>query len=92
MFRVRQAAPFSQVGIDFAGPLFVRQDRGGNCSSKVYMALFSCCVTRTIHLELVCNLSAETFLRCLRRFAARRGFLISQYQIMLKLSRQQRKL
>ena len=72
-FRVRQAAPFSQVGIDFAGPLFVTQDQGGNCSSKVYIALFSCCVTRAIHLELVRNLSPETFLRCLRRFAARRG-------------------
>ena len=72
-FRVRQAAPFSQVGIDFAGPLFVKQDQGGNYSSEVYIALFSCCVTRAIHLELVCNLSAETFLRCLRRFAARGG-------------------
>ena len=72
-FRVRQAAPFSQVGIDLAGPLFVKQDQGGNCFSKVYIALFSCCVTRAIHLQLVCNLSAETFLRCLRRFAARRG-------------------
>ena len=50
-FRVRQAAPFSQVGIDFAGPIFVKQDQGGNCSSKVYIALFSCCVTRAIHLE-----------------------------------------
>ena len=72
-FRVRQAASFSQVGIDFAGPLCVKQDQGGNCSSNVYIALFSCCVTRAIHLELECNLSAETFLRCLRRFAARRG-------------------
>ena len=71
--RVRQAAPFSQVGIDFAGPLFVKQVQGGSCSSKVYIALFSCCVTRAMHLELVCNLSAETFLGCLRRFAARRG-------------------
>ena len=72
-FRVRQAAPFSQVGIDFAGPLFVKQVQGGSCSSKVYIALFSCCVTRAMHLELVSNLSAETFLGCLRRFAARRG-------------------
>ena len=60
-FRVRQAAPFSQVGIDFAGPLFVKQDQGGNCSSKVYIALSLCCVTRAIHLKLVCNLLAENF-------------------------------
>ena len=72
-FRVRQSAPFSQVGIDFAGPLFVKQVQDGSCSSKVYIALFSCCVTRAMHLELVCNLSAETFSGCLRKFAARRG-------------------
>jgi hypothetical protein len=70
-FRVREAAPFSKVGIDFAGPLFVRCST--KCSRKVYIALFSCCVTRAIHLELVRDLSAETFLCCLRRFAARRG-------------------
>ena len=39
----------------------------------MYVALFSCCVTRAIHLELVRDLSADTFLRSLRRFAARRG-------------------
>ena len=70
-FRVREAAPFSNVGIDFAGPLFVKCC--SKCPSKVYIALFSCCVTRAIHLELVRDLSAETFLCCLRRFAARRG-------------------
>ena len=69
-FRVKQAAPFSKVGIDFAGPFMKCCPK---CSSKVYIALFSYCVTRAIHLELVRDLSAETFLCCLRRFAARRG-------------------
>ena len=53
-FRVREAAPFSKVGVDFGGPLFVRCC--AKCSSKVYIALFSCCVTKAIHLELVRNL------------------------------------
>ena len=30
-------------------------------------------VTRAVHLDIVCDLSAGTFLRCLKRFAARRG-------------------
>ena len=40
---------------------------------KVYIALFSCAVTRAIHLDLTEDLGTETFLRCLRRFIARRG-------------------
>ena len=42
-------------------------------SSKVRIALFTCAVTRAVHLELVADLSAPTFRRCLRRFIARRG-------------------
>ena len=70
-FRVREAPPFSRVGVDFAGPLYVKSKTGG--MEKVYIALFSCCVTRAIHLELVEDLSAAAFRHCLRRFAARYG-------------------
>ena len=58
-FRVREAPPFSRVSSKTGG------------MEKVYLALFSCCVTRAIHLELVEDLSAAAFRRCLRRFAAR---------------------
>ena len=70
-FGVRPAPPFSKVGVDFAGPLFVKGE--GLQTRKVYFALFTCCVTRAVHLELVEDLSVETFKRCLRRFVARRG-------------------
>lgn len=70
-FRVRQSTPFSKVGIDFAGPLFVKCKTGEMVKS--YLALFTCCVTRAVHLDLVADLTATTLLRCLRRFAARRG-------------------
>ena len=40
---------------------------------KVYIALFSCCVTRAVRLELVEDLSAAAFRRCLRRFTAKNG-------------------
>jgi hypothetical protein len=67
-FRVRQAAPYSKVGVDFAGPLYYKDSSG---MQKAYVALFSCCVTRALYLDLVKDLEAPTFKRCLRRFAAR---------------------
>lgn len=70
-FRVRQTAPFTNTGVDFAGPLSIKGT--GNSIEKAYIALFTCCVTRAIHLDLVGDLSAPAFLRCLRRFVSRRG-------------------
>ena len=35
--------------------------------------MFTCCVTRAVHLELVPDLTPQTFLRSLKRFVARRG-------------------
>ena len=70
-FRVTQAPPFSRVGGDFAGTFFVKE-KGGKVS-KTYLALFSCCITRALHLELVEYLTTFTFINCLCRFSSRRG-------------------
>ncbi|XP_077509396.1 uncharacterized protein LOC144120648 [Amblyomma americanum] len=50
--------------------LYTRRKDG---SSKSCIALFTCATTRSIHLELVSNLTTECFLLALRRFVARRG-------------------
>ena len=70
-FLVKQAKPFSTIGVDFAGPLFVRKE--GNQTEKVYIALFTCSSTRAVHLDLVEDMCASTFLRCFRKFVARKG-------------------
>lgn len=70
-FRVRQAEPFSRTGVDFAGPLLVKAGNGK--FRKEYVSLFTCCVTRAVHLDLVQGMQAPVFRRCLRRFTARRG-------------------
>eukprot|EP00112_Aurelia_sp_Birch-Aquarium-sp1_P020281 Seg5190.1 transcript_id=Seg5190.1/GoldUCD/mRNA.D3Y31 product="hypothetical protein" protein_id=Seg5190.1/GoldUCD/D3Y31 len=69
-FRVKEKHAFSSVGIDFAGPLYVKSTSVQN--KKVYLALFTCGVSRALHLELVPDLSTATFLRCFKRFVSRR--------------------
>ena len=41
----------------------------------MYVLLITCCSTIDIHLELATDMSADTFIRCLRRLTARRGTL-----------------
>ncbi|XP_035217097.1 uncharacterized protein LOC118190490 [Stegodyphus dumicola] len=64
---VENAAAFEVVGIDLAGPLFVKR---GN---KVWMVFYTCVLYRAIHLELITSLSTDAFLLSFRRFVARRG-------------------
>ena len=42
-------------------------------NKKVYIALFTCAVSRAVHLELVTDLSTDTFLHAFGRFISRRG-------------------
>ena len=72
-FRVRESPSFSYTAVDFAGPLYVRGQTVANDSAKVWICLFTCCVSRAIHLELVLDMTTATFIRCVKRFAARRG-------------------
>lgn len=45
-----------------------------NKSGKAWICLFTCFVTRAVHLDIVLDISTEkTFIRCLKRFAAQRG-------------------
>ena len=71
-FRVTPSAHFDQTTCDFAGPLFCKPS-GEDATNKCYIALFTCCATKSVHLELVSNLTAECFIRGFRRFSARRG-------------------
>ena len=67
--RVKQAPPFSVTGLDHGGPLYTCD----NIGKKFYILLFTCAVTRALHLELVDALSCETTVFAIRRFIARRG-------------------
>ena len=67
-FRVTQSPPFAFTGLDYAGPLYLR-----GTEDKVWICLFTCCATRALHLDLVVDMTTEAFIRCFKRFVARRG-------------------
>ena len=69
--RVTQARPFSQCGLDFAGPVMTKLP--DSACQKRYIALFVCFITKAIHLELVSNLTKEACILAVKRFSARRG-------------------
>ena len=39
----------------------------------MWLCLFTCCVVRAVHLDLVPDMTTSAFLRCLKRFVSRRG-------------------
>ena len=77
-FRCQESPPFTHVGIDYAGPLYVKEfhttEEGQDIQKKkVWIALFTCAATRAIHLEIVNTMTADAFIAALHRFTARRG-------------------
>lgn len=73
-FRISQAKAFENVGIDLTGHFLITMNRlRGSRTLKAYVCLFICCTTKAVHLELLSELSSESFLAGFRRFIARRG-------------------
>ena len=69
--RVTPGGPaFSSVGVDYFGPIPVKRGRG---REKKYGCLFTCLVTRAVHIEVADTLGSDSFINCLQRFMARRG-------------------
>ena len=72
-FRVNVAPLFAYTTVDYAGPMYVSGHHKEAEGNKVWIYLFTCCITRATHLELVLDLSTTTFIRCLKKFTARKG-------------------
>jgi hypothetical protein len=74
MERITPDVVFEHVGVDYAGPLYLK--RGSTRKPvilKAYVSVFVSMSVKAVHLELVSDLSTEAFIACLRRFIARRG-------------------
>ncbi|XP_065902663.1 uncharacterized protein [Dysidea avara] len=68
--RTCASVPFTITGIDFTGVLYVRNN---HAKEKVYICLFTCATSRAIHLEVVTDLTVDTFLLAFRRFSSCRS-------------------
>jgi hypothetical protein len=73
--RLEPARPFINSGLDYCGPILIKthRGRGKQKTIKAYVCLFICLSTKAIHIELVSDLTADTFLDALKRFVSRRG-------------------
>lgn len=72
--RFEQFRAFSNTGVDYAGPLQIKESNLRKTAvRKGYLCLFVCMASKAVHLELVSSLSTPAFLAALERFIARRG-------------------
>lgn len=72
--RVTPQRPFQSSGVDYAGPINLRATKGrGHHTTKGYICLFICMATKAIHLEVVSDMTAQSFLAAYKRFVSRRG-------------------
>ena len=69
--RVQQNVyPFSNTGVDYFGPFEVTFFRK---TVKYWCCLFTCLVTRAVHIEVVNGLDTDACMMAITRFMARRG-------------------
>ena len=73
--RISPGPPFTSVGVDTFGPweITARRTRGGFAQAKRWAIMFSCLVSRAVHIEVVEEMSSSSFINALRRFIAVRG-------------------
>ena len=73
--KVRLATPlraFARASVDYGGPYLTKQGRGRS-QAKRYLCVFTCLLTRAVHLEMSYGLDASSFLNAFSRMVARRG-------------------
>ena len=69
--RTEGSTAFEVIGVDFAGP--IRYRKSTRAEGKAYLALYTCSLSRALHLEMLPDMGTATFLGSLKRLVARRG-------------------
>ena len=71
-FRLSDEFAFTSIGVDFAGPVYVKDIYHKNADmNKAYIMLYTCASSCAVHLDLIPRLTTEAFVRSFKRFIAR---------------------
>ena len=68
--RLEASAPFTYSGMDCFGPFIVKKARK---EYKRYGLIFTCLYSRAVHIEMLEDLSTDSFINALRCFISLRG-------------------
>lgn len=74
--RLEESPPFTNTGFDVFGPYVVtdgKSTKRTNSAKKSWVLLFTCLVSRGIHLEPLPSMDTSSFVNALRRFFSIRG-------------------
>lgn len=78
--RVTPARSVYNVGVDFTGPLFIKDGKTRNRKIiKSFLCIFVCFVTKAVHLELVSDLSTNCFLNAVKKLSSEEAFAKNIY-------------
>ncbi|XP_049871359.1 uncharacterized protein LOC126370525 isoform X1 [Pectinophora gossypiella] len=78
--RINVCRPFQKIGLDFCGPVSVKQSTmRRSIVGSGYICVYVCFTTKAVHLELCSDLKTQTFLASFRRFISRRGLPTDVY-------------
>jgi len=70
--QVRPNPAFHTTGVDFCGPFYYKSKIRSRPPIRCYIAVFICFSSKATHLEIVRDLSTESFLAALKRFISLR--------------------
>ena len=69
-FRAKVDFPFTSTGIDYLGPLLIKNIYNPEKEMyKVHVVLYTCATSRAVHLDLVPDTTCLTFVRSLKRLS-----------------------
>ena len=68
-YMIEKCFQFEVIGTDYAGPIYYKTKKKSKL--KAYILLFSCSVTRAVHIELVSNLTTTECIKGFLRLISR---------------------